>query len=217
MQRFYDGHSAWRWTDQFQNSNVVRIGAEGHIYGTNPDEPVPLRVQLVRSVLMRPILYDLAPFVIRAANVERDGKQLSCLLLSHSLPPNPAPRSWVEREDCIIPRPPCCKVGPKLRGSLRFTITPAPRIFMDTSCHVRSPYSKKGGSRFRCASRVSKTHPTSILRFSSQLQKWRTLETPFCDCRAACHCASILPCAHFQLLPARDHSRNSGCARRNRD
>ena len=103
MQEFYDGHSGWRWTEQFQNSNVVRIGAEGRIYGTNPDEPVPLRVQLVRSVLMRPVVHDLASFEIRAANVERDGKTLSCLLLSHSLPPNPAPRSWVEREDCIDP------------------------------------------------------------------------------------------------------------------
>jgi hypothetical protein len=101
MQEFFDGQSRWRWTEQFQNSNVVRIGAEGRIYGTNPDEAVPLRVQLVRSVLMRPIVHDLASFVIRAANVEHDGKTISCLLLSHSLPPNPAPRSWVEREDCI--------------------------------------------------------------------------------------------------------------------
>jgi hypothetical protein len=26
---------------------------------------------------------------------------VTCMLLSYSLPPNPAPRSWVEREDCI--------------------------------------------------------------------------------------------------------------------
>lgn len=103
MQEFYDGHSDWRWTEQFQNSNVVRIGSEGRIYGTNPTEPVPLRVQLVRSVLMRPVVHELSSFVIRAANVERNGKTLTCLLLSHSLPPNPAPRSWVEREDCIDP------------------------------------------------------------------------------------------------------------------
>ena len=40
---------------------------------------------------------------MRAANVERDGKAMSCLLLSYSIPPNPAPRSWVEREYCIDP------------------------------------------------------------------------------------------------------------------
>jgi len=103
MEELYDGHSRWRWTEQLQDSRVVRIGAGDHIYGTNPTEQVPLRVQLVRTVLLRSIVHDPAAFVIRAANVERDGKEISCLLLSYSLPPNPAPRSWVEREDCIDP------------------------------------------------------------------------------------------------------------------
>jgi hypothetical protein len=64
---------------------------------------VPLRVQLVRSALLRPIGQGTGAYLIRAADIERDGKAMSCLLLSHSLPPNPAPRSWVEREDCIDP------------------------------------------------------------------------------------------------------------------
>ena len=103
MEELYDGQSRWRWTGQLQDSNLIRIGAEDRIYGSNPSQAVPLRVQLVHSVLLRPIVHDTAAFLIRAANVERDGKTLSCLLLSHSLPPNPAPRSWVEREDCIDP------------------------------------------------------------------------------------------------------------------
>lgn len=103
MEELYDGHSHWRWTEQLQDSRVMRIGADGHIYGTNPSDPVPLRVQLVRSVLLRPIVHDPASFVFRAANVKSDGKAFSCLLLSYSLPPNPAPRSWVEREDCLDP------------------------------------------------------------------------------------------------------------------
>jgi hypothetical protein len=103
MEELYDGHSHWRWTEQLQDSHVVRIGAEGHIYGSNPSDPVPLRVQLIRSVLLRPIVQNPAVFVIRAADLERDGKPVVCMLLSHSLPPNPAPRAWVEREDCIDP------------------------------------------------------------------------------------------------------------------
>jgi len=62
-----------------------------------------LRVQLVRSVLLRPVVQAPQKFVIREANVERDGNAETCLLLSHSLPPNPAPRAWVEREDCVDP------------------------------------------------------------------------------------------------------------------
>ncbi|MFZ0796715.1 MAG: hypothetical protein WAM98_02930, partial [Terriglobales bacterium] len=97
----------WRWmataTAQSQDSVVIRIGADGHVYGTNPSEPFPLRVQLVRSALHWPITRNAGASAIRAADVERDGKTMSCLLLSASIPPNPAPRSWVEREYCIDP------------------------------------------------------------------------------------------------------------------
>ena len=68
MEEFYDGQSRWRWTGQLQDSNLIRIGAEDRIYGSNPSQAVPLRVQLVHSVLLRPIVHDTAAFLIRAAN-----------------------------------------------------------------------------------------------------------------------------------------------------
>jgi hypothetical protein len=101
MEELSDGGSRWRWTAQLQDSQVIRIGADGHVYGTNPSEPIPMRVQMVRSALYWPIVRNVGAHVIRAADVQRDGKLLSCLLLSHSLPPNPAPRSWVENEYCV--------------------------------------------------------------------------------------------------------------------
>ncbi|MFZ0416716.1 MAG: hypothetical protein WAM04_01315 [Candidatus Sulfotelmatobacter sp.] len=101
MEELSDGASHWRWATQFQNSHVVRIGTEGRVYGTNPSEPVPLRVQLIRSALHWPIMRNAGASAIRAADVNRDGMALSCLLLSAAIPPNPAPRSWYEREYCI--------------------------------------------------------------------------------------------------------------------
>ena len=101
MDEISDGESHWRWMAQLGDSVVIRIGANGRVYGTNPSEPVPLRVQLVRSALHWPIMRNAGASAIRAADVERDGKAMSCLLLSASIPPNPAPRSWVEREYCI--------------------------------------------------------------------------------------------------------------------
>jgi hypothetical protein len=101
MEELSDGASHWRWMAQLQDSQVIRIGADSRVYGTNPSEPVPLRVQMVRSSLHWPIVHNVGAHVIRAANVQRDGKALSCLLLSRSLPPNPAPRSWVENEYCV--------------------------------------------------------------------------------------------------------------------
>ncbi len=101
MEELSDGNSHWRWTAQLQNSQIIRIGDEGRVYGTNPAEPIPLRVQMIRAALHWPILRNAGAAAMRSADVERDGKTLSCLLLSGSIPPNPAPRSWVEREYCI--------------------------------------------------------------------------------------------------------------------
>jgi hypothetical protein len=103
MEELSDGGSHWRSTAQLGDYQMVRIGADDRVYGTNPSEPVPLRVQLVRSALLRPIGRNAGGSAMRAANIERDGKAMSCLLLSGAVPPNPAPRSWYEREYCIDP------------------------------------------------------------------------------------------------------------------
>lgn len=101
MEEVSDGNSHWRWTADLQQAHVIRIGTDDRIYGS--PEPVPLRIQMMRSILLRPIVHNATQFEIRAADVQSNGKTVSCLLLSHSLPPNPAPRAWVEREDCIDP------------------------------------------------------------------------------------------------------------------
>jgi hypothetical protein len=103
MEELSDGGSHWRWMAKLQDSLVIRIGVNGRVYGTNPSEIVPLRVQMLRSALHWPIMRNAAASAIRAADVERDGKAMACLLLSSSIPPSPAPRSWVETEYCIDP------------------------------------------------------------------------------------------------------------------
>jgi hypothetical protein len=103
MEELSDGRSHWRWMAKLQGSLVIRIGVNGRVYGTNPSELVPLRIQMIRAALHWPIVQNAGASAIRAADVERDGKAMSCLLLSSSIPPNPAPRSWVENEYCIDP------------------------------------------------------------------------------------------------------------------
>jgi hypothetical protein len=98
-----DTGSHWRWTTQLPGSQIVRIGVDGRVYGTDPSEPVPLRVQLLRAALHWPIIRSTGASAIRAADVERDGKSMTCLLLSGSIPQNPAPRAWVETEYCVDP------------------------------------------------------------------------------------------------------------------
>ncbi len=103
MEELSDGGSHWRWTAQLRDLQVIRIGVDGRVYGTDASEPVPMRVQMVRSALLRPIGRNAGASAMRAADVERGGKAMSCLLLSGSIPPNPAPRSWYETEYCIDP------------------------------------------------------------------------------------------------------------------
>src|ERR1035441_624343 len=82
MDEISDGGAHWRWMTMTtttmkataQDSVVIRIGANGRVYGTNPSAPVPLRVQLVRSALHWPIMRNAGASAIRAADVERDGQ-----------------------------------------------------------------------------------------------------------------------------------------------
>lgn len=103
MEEFSDGGSHWRWSAQLRDLRVTRIGVNDRVYGTNASEPIPLRVQLVRSALHSPFARHARGMAMRAASVDRDGKETDCLLLSGAIPPNPAPRSWYESEYCIDP------------------------------------------------------------------------------------------------------------------
>ncbi|HXP70401.1 MAG TPA: hypothetical protein VOA88_14045 [Candidatus Dormibacteraeota bacterium] len=94
----------WRWTAQISDASVVRVGGNGHAYGANPNEPVPMRIQEIRAALHWPIFRNAgAQSVIRSANEKLNGKPVTCLLLSSAVPENPAPRAWVEEEYCIDP------------------------------------------------------------------------------------------------------------------
>ena len=101
MEEYSDGGSHWRWSAQLRDLKVTRIGVDDRVYGNNASEPIPLRVQLVRSALHSPFARHAGGMAIRAADVDRDGKEMDCLLLSGAIPPNPAPRSWYESEYCI--------------------------------------------------------------------------------------------------------------------
>lgn len=103
MEEFYDGNGQFRWSAQLGDVHVTRVGADHRIYGTDPSQPIPLRIQLVRTVLLKPVQHDIATFVIRAADVELDGKPLTCFLLMRSRPTGPGPRDWRDRENCIDP------------------------------------------------------------------------------------------------------------------
>jgi hypothetical protein len=65
----------WRWTAQMQGATVVRFGGNGHAYGANPNEPIPLRIQEIRECGSQWKICDLP-----AAECGRAGKSCAARL-----------------------------------------------------------------------------------------------------------------------------------------
>ncbi|MGA7852367.1 MAG: hypothetical protein WCA15_03510 [Candidatus Acidiferrales bacterium] len=92
----------WRWTAQIGSSSQTHLSpGAGVAYSNNPRDPIPMRVQMVRSAIFTPIAFNLGADVIRTAEVTRDGKELTCMLLSSAAPYPNAPRQWFETEYCM--------------------------------------------------------------------------------------------------------------------
>jgi hypothetical protein len=102
MEEIYAG-PVMRWTARLASSSQLHIVSGGQVFATNPNEPVPMRVQMVRGAIFQPIGPTPGTGMIRSQNVQRDGQELTCLLLSGSVPTAPMPRQWVETEFCIDP------------------------------------------------------------------------------------------------------------------
>lgn len=101
MEELWMDPGNWRWTSNFAGIAQVRLATGGELYGST--DPVPLRVQTVRSLVFWPIIFG-PQNMLRAANVKIAGEKVRCLLLSGSVPPEAAPRFWVESEYCIDPK-----------------------------------------------------------------------------------------------------------------
>jgi hypothetical protein len=94
--------SRWRWTAQLGSSSQTHLSPGGGVvYSSNPRDPIPMRVQMVRTAIFAPIVRNIGAEVIRTAEVMRDGKELTCMLLSGSAPEPSAPRQWFETEYCM--------------------------------------------------------------------------------------------------------------------
>jgi hypothetical protein len=93
----------WRWTAQIGNASAGRLIYDGRVYSTSATDTVPLRVYMVRTALFAPGPAFATGQMMRSATVSYKGNEITCLLLSGSVPTDPAPRFWVETEYCIDP------------------------------------------------------------------------------------------------------------------
>src|SRR5277367_354179 len=89
----------WQWTAQVGGVVSTRMTLDGKTYGTA--EAVPMRVQMVREALFRPVSGSPNQKAIRVAEVDFGGKQLTCVLLAGNGPRTGMPRQWWDREYCV--------------------------------------------------------------------------------------------------------------------
>jgi hypothetical protein len=89
----------WRWTASIGGLTSERMMARGKVYGSA--DPVPMRVQMLREALFRPISGLPAQKAIRVADVDMEGKQVKCVLLAGMSPRAGLPRQWWDREYCV--------------------------------------------------------------------------------------------------------------------
>jgi hypothetical protein len=89
----------WYWIAHLAGVSPMRVGTRGHIYG-NADA-VPMRVQMVRSALFRPVPGFPNQKAIRTANASISGVEVTCVLLSGSVAKAMPARSWWDREYCV--------------------------------------------------------------------------------------------------------------------
>jgi hypothetical protein len=89
----------WYWTAHLAGVSPMRMGTRGHIYG-NADA-VPMRVQMVRSALFRPVPGFPNQKAIRTASANLNGMEVTCVLLSASVAKAVTGRGWWDREYCV--------------------------------------------------------------------------------------------------------------------
>lgn len=89
----------WYWTAHLAGVSPMRMGTRGHIYGNS--DAVPMRVQMARSALFRPVPGFPNQKAIRTAVANVNGVEATCVLLSGSVAKAVSGRGWWDREYCV--------------------------------------------------------------------------------------------------------------------
>ncbi len=109
MEDVFDPKQGLRWTAKGPSSyTITRISSNGMVYGEETGTYIPLRLHEARAALFDPIPAsgNTARSLIRTANGNFNGAQLTCVLLSHSGKTANATigRNWEETEECMDPQ-----------------------------------------------------------------------------------------------------------------
>lgn len=94
----------FRWIAQMAGSTSGRIVYPGRRQFADGPQPIPLRVQMVRSAFLWPVANIRPRAELRMQSVNFEGSAVNCILASGRIPNPPAGRHWVESEYCVDAR-----------------------------------------------------------------------------------------------------------------
>lgn len=95
----------WRWTANVGGVSVVRINGGGLRVDAQPASEIPMRAQMLRNAILVGIERTPSDQQIRTADVQWNGRPVTCILTSLVSGPaaQSASRLWEEQEHCIDP------------------------------------------------------------------------------------------------------------------
>jgi hypothetical protein len=91
----------WRWTATLGSYSVIRVPGAGTASGETFPGVVPMRVHVLRNAIFWAIRQLPSNAQIRTAGVQRNGKAVTCVLISGIVAPINQTRLWEEDEYCI--------------------------------------------------------------------------------------------------------------------
>lgn len=155
MQETWIRYGADRWSARVGSAETLRVISSGHMWSDNPAAPVPLRVQMVRSVLLWPVINPRPRVMLRAGAATIEGKAAMCILTSESMPIVDQPRHWVEKEYCV---------DPETGNLLLWSEAPGHYVVYDytTSTQFQGHVVANDISVYEAGSRVMQIHVDSI-------------------------------------------------------
>jgi len=91
----------WRWTAQLGGASVVRISNGFRRIAGNDVASVPTRVHMLRNAIFWAVRPSPSSWQLRTADIQRNGKPATCVLVSQFKMEQSSTRAWNEEEYCV--------------------------------------------------------------------------------------------------------------------
>jgi len=108
---------SWRWTAKMGDYSFTQWGSGGVMATRESGASMPMRAHTMRNAMFWALRATPSNARMRQANVQWNGRTLTCLLVAPGIGDITGPRGWEEEEFCIDPAKKVLQVGSFVPGS----------------------------------------------------------------------------------------------------